>query len=280
MPHAQSPTPEPQPTINGVPLHVNDDLLSPDDVEFLHISYADEPMEVLRKRYDEDGYVIIRGLLPREDILSARESYFKAMAPSGVLQSGTAPVDGIFDAEHASAADYPGIGAGAVKGNSRPGETDTSAMFVDLALEQHTADWYIGSEDGKVPGLCNHDKLYEFVSKFSGWGKDTLGVKRSLLRNNTPGNKAIGVHYDQTFMRYGEPTSVTAWVPIGDISLRGGGLIYLKDGPYLQLEKKIASIPWLTCCCRPSPRRGNRSRVHPQSKRSWSNRRRNPQCFQ
>ncbi|PHH73164.1 hypothetical protein CDD83_4799 [Cordyceps sp. RAO-2017] len=34
-------------------------------------------------------------------------------------------------------------------------------------------------------------------------------------------------------MRYGEPTSVTAWVPIGDIRLEGGGLIYLEGGDAL-----------------------------------------------
>lgn len=44
------------------------------------------------------------------------------------------------------------------------------------------------------------------------------------------GNKAIGVHYDQIFLRYGEDTAVTAWVPIGDIKIHGGGLIYLENG--------------------------------------------------
>lgn len=68
------------------------------------------------------------------------------------------------------------------------------------------------------------------MAELTGWGADTLSVKRSLLRNNTPGNKAIGVHYDQIFLRKGEDTSVTAWVPMGDIGLTGGGLIYLENG--------------------------------------------------
>lgn len=40
------------------------------------------------------------------------------------------------------------------------------------------------------------------------------------------------VHYDQIFLRYGDPTSVTAWVPMGDIKLNGGGLIYLENGTF------------------------------------------------
>ncbi|KAM0288355.1 hypothetical protein ACHAO9_007260 [Fusarium lateritium] len=70
----------------------------------------------------------------------------------------------------------------------------------------------------------------------TGWGDSTLPVRRTLLRNNTPGNKAIGVHYDQSFMRYGEPTAVTAWVPMGDIKLDGGGLIYLEGSEALGAE--------------------------------------------
>lgn len=77
--------------------------------------------------------------------------------------------------------------------------------------------------------FVQHPVLHNFVSKFTGWNERTMGLRRSLLRNNTPGNKAIGVHYDQIFLRYGEPDSVTAWVPIGDVDIQGGGLIYLEN---------------------------------------------------
>ncbi|KAJ4996370.1 hypothetical protein K4K48_008625 [Colletotrichum sp. SAR 10_66] len=234
MPHAESPTPAGPPTIAGVQLHVNDDLLSPNEVEQLMPSYPTEDLEVLRKRYRENGYLLLKGILPREDVLAAREAYFKSLEPSGVIKPGTSPRDGIFD-DAKSPGDYPGIGAGSVK-NSRPGETDRSAIFADQALKAHTEEWYAGSEDGKVQGFCNHPALRDFVAKFTGWGDNTLPVKRSLLRNNTPGNKAIGVHYDQSFMRYGEPTSVTAWVPMGDVRLQGGGLIYMQDGEKLGEE--------------------------------------------
>lgn len=208
-------------SFNGEKLFVNDGLLRPEQVGALKPSSPDLPLDELRRRYSEDGYVFLKGLLPREDVLKAREEYFKMLEPSGVLQPGTAPVEGIFDSRK-DPADYPGIGSGAAGGNGKPG-AETAAKFVDLALEAHYADWYKET-------FCKHAVLRDMVARISGWGDNTLGIRRSLLRNNTPGNKAIGVHYDQIFLRHGEPTSFTAWVPMGDISLTGGGLMYLENG--------------------------------------------------
>lgn len=235
MPHAELPHPATASTVAGVPLYVNDGLLTPSEVLPLHASRPDDPLEELRARYAADGYLLLRGLIPREDVLQAREAYFLSLAHTGVLKPGSEPVEGRFD-DARSAKDYPGLGAGQDTGgaNGRPGSSETAAAFIDAAYKQHTAPWY-WSEDGK--GFAQHPALRGFVERFSGWGPEkTTPVKRSLLRNNTPGNKAIGVHYDQTFMRYGEPTSVTAWVPIGDVNLEGGGLIYLEDGEKLGAE--------------------------------------------
>lgn len=204
-------------------LAVNDGPLTSENAALLRPSDPSLPIEELRKRYDEDGYLFLKQVLPREDVLETRRQYFSYLAPTEVLKEGSDPVEGIFnptkDPEH-----YPGIGAGAVGGNGRPGG-EKADQFVDRAIEAHYKDWY-------VEKLCHHPALYDFVAKFSGWGKDTLTFQRTLLRNNTPGTKPIGVHYDQIFLRHGEPTSVTAWVPIGDVKLNGGGLIYLEDGMY------------------------------------------------
>lgn len=200
-------------------LAVNDGPLS--HFGFLRKSSADDSLDELRRRYEQDGYVYLKGLLPRKDVLKAREAYFNMMMPTGVLKDGTAPVEGIFNPDKPPE-EFPGIGAGASGMNGRPGG-DKAARFVDLAIEAHYRDWYC--ED-----LCRHPALMAFIAGFTGWGSNTLGLRRSLLRNNVPGTKPIGVHYDQIFLRHGEPTSVTAWVPIGDITLTGGGLVYLQDG--------------------------------------------------
>jgi phytanoyl-CoA hydroxylase len=232
MPHAQSPEPD-VPSFNGEKLFVNDGLLRPDQVAQLKQSSPDTLIDELRRSYNEDGYLFLKGLLPREDVLKAREEYFKMLSPSGVLKPGTQPVDGIFDSDQ-DAADYPGIGAGAAGGNGRPGAA-TADKFVELALQAHYTEWY-------KTAFCKHPVLRNFIARMTGWGDNILPVRRSILRNNTPGNKAIGVHYDQIFLRHGEPTSVTAWVPIGDISLTGGGLIYLENGEYGYREASVVVL--------------------------------------
>ncbi|KAF8860332.1 hypothetical protein BDZ45DRAFT_800910 [Acephala macrosclerotiorum] len=216
MPHVTTPPTElinsqdiPKLFVNDGPLQ-NPGRLRPSDPSL--------PLEELRARYNEDGYLFLKGLLPRADVLKAREAYFEYLSPTGVLKPGTKPVEGIFDSSK-DIAQFPGIGAGAVGGNGHPGEQ--AAAFVDLALEAHAEPWYTN--------FCQHPDLHSFISKFTSWGTNTLGFRRTLLRNNVPGTKAIGVHYDQIFLRYGEDTSVTAWVPMGDVSITGGGLIYLEN---------------------------------------------------
>ncbi|OCL12191.1 hypothetical protein AOQ84DRAFT_386297 [Glonium stellatum] len=231
MPHASSPTPDtPKSTTvpwPGVQLCVNDGLLEPSQIAPLRASKPDLPLEELHKRYEEDGYLFLKNLLPQPDVLKARENYFEFLSPSGVLKPGTAPVEGIFDSSK-DTDNFPGIGAGVAGGNGRPGG-EQAAKFVDLALDAHYQDWY-------AEEFCKHPALYDFVAKFTSWGKHTLSFRRTLLRNNIPGAKAIGVHYDQIFLRYGEPTSITAWCPMGDIAIDGGGLMYLEKGHTLGQE--------------------------------------------
>ncbi|KAF3384040.1 hypothetical protein DPV78_012869 [Talaromyces pinophilus] len=213
-------------------LEVNDGPLLPENIAHLTPSSPTEPLETLRARYERDGMLLLKGLLPREDVLRTRTKYFEMMSPSGVLEQSTQPIEGIFNSTR-SPDDFPGIGAGAAGQNGRPGG-EGAQVFVDLAIEAHYQDWY-------TKDLAKHPALLDFVAKFTGWNENTLGLNRSLLRNNVPGTKPIGVHYDQIFLRYGEPTSVTAWVPIGDVSLSGGGLIYLEDGDAVgvQIEREF-----------------------------------------
>jgi phytanoyl-CoA hydroxylase len=165
-------------------LAVNDGPLTPENAAFLRPSEPTLPMEELRKRYEEDGYLFLKQILPRADVLEARDQYFSFLQSTGVLKPGTAPVEGIFDPAK-SHLEYPGIGAAHASGNGKPGG-EKAAQFVDLALEAHYKEWY-------AEKFCNHPALYNFIATWSGWGEDTLSLRRSLLRNNIPGSKPIGV---------------------------------------------------------------------------------------
>ncbi|KAJ5777415.1 hypothetical protein N7520_000661 [Penicillium odoratum] len=210
-------------------LEVVDGPLNSENAALLRPSDPTMPLEELRKRFEEDGYLFLKQILPRKDVLEARNAYFSSLKSTGVLKPGTEPVEGIFDPAKTQE-EYPGIGAGQAVGNGRPGG-EKAAAFVDLALDAHYQEWY-------AEKFCKHPALYDFIARFSGWNKNTLGFRRTLLRNNIPGSKPIGVHYDQIFLRHGDPTSITAWVPIGDIKLNGGGLIYLENGDSIGVERE------------------------------------------
>jgi phytanoyl-CoA hydroxylase len=91
-------------------------------------------------------------------------------------------------------------------------------------------------------GLVRGRLLQAFCPKGIGRQTDKLGrqnfwgIRRTLLRNNTPGNDAIGVYYNKVFLRHGEDTAVTAGVPVGDVSEQDGGQIYLGNSHTIGAE--------------------------------------------
>lgn len=87
-------------------------------------------------------------------------------------------------------------------------------------VEAHDAPWYTL--------FTNHPVLKAFIKSFAAWEDATL-LQRSLFRPNVPGGETTQVHYDQIFLRGGPPTALTAWIPLGDCLINGGGLLYLED---------------------------------------------------
>ena len=85
--------------------------------------------------------------------------------------------------------------------------------------------------------------LIDMVKRIEPGWTDPFILRRHLLRSNVPFAKgtSTGVHYDQIFLRAGPPTTLTAWVPIGDCGPQTGGLMYLEDSVRLgeEFEKRF-----------------------------------------
>lgn len=147
-----------------------------------------------------------------------REQYFRFMTEngdSGILKQGTNPRDGIFSGEDWRQFLLPG----AIRvANGLKDE----GVFVEKTLKAHVAHFYSEFKSDIA------EPLESFVGKLAQF-QDPMLLKRTLLRCNVPGGETTPVHYDQIYLRAGPPTSVTAWIPLGDCALTGGGLMYLEN---------------------------------------------------
>src|SRR5581483_5275532 len=52
----------------------------------------------LRERFHHDGYLYLRGVVDRQEVLALRAAYFSMFGP-GYLQPGTSPADGVWSGE-------------------------------------------------------------------------------------------------------------------------------------------------------------------------------------
>lgn len=209
-------------------LHSSGGPIGEESIGRLQPTPKDTSMEEMRIRYARDGYLWVKGVLPTEDVWRMRETYFSYLP--GLTKERLPKREGIFCGDDWRLWMQPS------KLRRKFGFQDKNTEYVKRMIDAHSTDWY--------RAFCEHPDLEEFVRKFTSWNETTL-LQRSILRPNVPGGETTQVHYDQIFLRAGPPTSVTAWVPIGDCAANGGGLLYLEDsvsvGTQLENEFKEAA---------------------------------------
>jgi hypothetical protein len=146
----------------------------------------------LRARLADDGYLFLPGLLDREAVRAARMELLALVQARGGLDPARPVGDGI-----------PRPDAG------------------DLGLRQ---DHPMHSE--LLRGLLQGEPLMSlFVALLGG---DVRSYDFIWLRSQRPGH-GVEPHCDLVFMGRGTPDVLTCWTPLGDIPLRGGGLMLLED---------------------------------------------------
>ena len=167
----------------------------------------------LRETFEANGYLWLKGLIDRAEVLEFRRHVFQAFADTGLLAPNSDPVDGV-----ASGADRAEDVA-----RRRLMELVRSAAF---------------------EAFCLNPGLWRFMDDFLG-GLSYLH-KRKLLRHTLPGqNFSTPAHYDLVYLRGGTDRLVTAWIPIGDVPVEMGGLVYLEGshalGRRMESEFRVAS---------------------------------------
>lgn len=139
------------------------DYLNNHSVGYMKETPIDTPLDEMHNRFAQDGYLFVKGVMPREDVLDMREAYFQHMSLTGILKPGTSPRDGIFnDAEDATL--HGGVG---------PTDLPDDQTHVKSLVSAHILPAY--------EAFVEHPKLRSFVRTFMGWKEEVL-LKRTLLR--------------------------------------------------------------------------------------------------
>ncbi|KAL8904714.1 MAG: hypothetical protein Q9207_003078 [Kuettlingeria erythrocarpa] len=172
------------------------------------------PLQEMRRRFKEDGYIWVKNVIPREDVYDMRERYFSQFSHTSMLHPDVSSRKGIFNPTSDPSV-HEGIGG-------LPEEA--TKQLLDAA---HADPFY--------RTFLAHPSLRSFIRHFTGWKQEVI-VDRAMLRHNCPGSKSTGIHYDQYFLRDGDDEFLTAWVPIGDCAPAGGGLMYLENSSGLGKE--------------------------------------------
>ena len=93
----------------------------------------------------------------------------------------------------------------------------------------------------KYESFCTQPLLANFIDEFIG-GISYLH-KRKILRHTLPkSDNSTPAHYDLIYLRAGTDNILTVWIPIGDIDIEEGGLMYL-EGSHTQgikIEKEFS----------------------------------------
>ena len=190
---------------------------TPNRLGHLKPSSRDEPLDVLKTRFREDGYLWLKSLLNPNAVKEFRAWVFGYLAPTGMLDPDFGYEDGI----------------------SANGAYDKNASERVLMSLVRSA---------RFEGFCAQLSLTEFIDTFL--GTTSYLHKRKIMRFTCPNSGLVTpAHYDLVYLRGGTDRLVTAWIPIGDISVEEGGLAYLeyshRIGRALEADfaQKNASLP-------------------------------------
>ncbi len=173
---------------------------SPDRLGRLEPTDPARPRDALWEQYRAQGYLWLKGILNRAEVLAFRRRYFVAFVAAGLplIAPGTDAVAGVYD-------------------DAREG--GDPALYHKVTAE--IVRW------AEYEAFCLAAPIRRFYELFFE-GAPYLH-KRKLIRHGKPGDRhCTGAHYDLIYLRGGTDRICTSWIPIGDVPVERGGLVYLE----------------------------------------------------
>ncbi len=169
---------------------------TPDRFGWLKPSDPGTNLATLREQLNAEGYIWLKDFLDKDFVLDLRRRYFEMFETSGFLAAGTDPVEGIY-----TTGDYD------------------KQLVRERAIE--FVRW------ASYEAFCYAPRIWKYYEAFLG-GPVYLH-KRKIVRHTTVDDtSSTGAHYDLTYLRGGTDSVLTSWIPIGDIPVEMGGLVYLE----------------------------------------------------
>ncbi|MBA2247806.1 MAG: phytanoyl-CoA dioxygenase family protein [Chloroflexia bacterium] len=145
----------------------------------------------LRERMTEDGYLFLRNVLNRDDVIAARRNLLERIAAGNGLHDATDFMDGVL--------------------------RDRTPVRFEQTITQRS---------GPLRQLLKDGPMIAFFTRFL--GGEVRPFDFIWLRSVIPG-KGTAPHGDSVFMNRGTSQLFTAWTPLGDIDAELGGLIVLEN---------------------------------------------------
>lgn len=142
----------------------------------------------LQARMAEDGYLLLRGLIPREQVLQARRTILEHMQSRQALTPGLPAMEGVMPRG----------------GRSVP-------MMGRKGIAHHP----------QVLAVIEHPALFAFFDAFFGTPSLTFNYKWLRAVGN---EQYTGAHFDTVYMGRGSTHLHTVWIPLGDLSIEQGVL--------------------------------------------------------
>lgn len=160
-------------------------------------------MDAIRARMQQDGFLLLRGLIDRQKVLTARQTILTHMDEQNALTPNTPVLDGVMPQG----------------GRSVP-------MMGRKGIVQH-------------PNVLNVIESTELFDFFEGYFREpALTFSYKWLRG--VGNEQYtGAHCDYVYMGQGSPNLHTVWIPLGDIPVDQGTLTMCPESNHLSSFAKL-----------------------------------------